>query len=208
MKITLPSTPVRTSRLSLRPFKACDFDQYAAYHFLPSVYRYLYATPPVGNVLTDQFSVVLTAPFDAEGDVFRLAVTRRDDGVVLGEVLLKPHRSYRTEIDRLQAAGVTLRGMAHITGGGFIENMPRILPDHLAAQIETSSWSLPPLFARLVEWSGVAQEEAYRVWNMGVGMVLVIPAAELDAVTQVLPEAMPIGRVVPRSTGNAGVELV
>ena len=89
MKITLPSTPVRTSRLSLRPFKACDFDQYAAYHFLPSVYRYLYATPPVGNVLTNQFSVVLTAPFDAEGDVFRLAVTRRDDGVVLGEVLLK-----------------------------------------------------------------------------------------------------------------------
>lgn len=89
MKITLPSTPVQTNRLSLRPFMACDFDQYAAYHSQPSVYRYLYAAPPAANVLTDQFSVVLTAPFDAEGDVFRLAVIRRDDDALLGEDLLK-----------------------------------------------------------------------------------------------------------------------
>ncbi|KZB52372.1 GNAT family N-acetyltransferase [Thalassospira xiamenensis] len=89
MKITFPSTPIQTNRLSLRPFMASDFDQYAAYHSQPSVYRYLYTAPPAANALTEQFSIVLTAPFDAEGDVFRLAVINRDDDTLLGEVLLK-----------------------------------------------------------------------------------------------------------------------
>jgi phosphoribosylformylglycinamidine cyclo-ligase len=127
--------------------------------------------------------------------------------LTLGEALLQPHRCYRAEVDRLQAAGVPLRGMAHITGGGFIENLPRILPDGLAAQVETNSWELPPLFAQLVGWSGVGYEEAYRVWNMGVGMVLVIPEAALDETLGTLPEAMVIGRLAPRAAGGAGVEL-
>jgi phosphoribosylformylglycinamidine cyclo-ligase len=131
-----------------------------------------------------------------------------DGTTSLGEALLEPHRCYRTEIDRLQAAGVELRGMAHITGGGFVDNMPRILPDYLAAQVETSSWELPPLFAQLVEWSGVGYEEAYRVWNMGIGMVLVIPETALDGALDALPEAMPIGRLTARPVGSAGVALI
>jgi phosphoribosylformylglycinamidine cyclo-ligase len=122
--------------------------------------------------------------------------------------LLMPHRCYRAEIDQLQAAGVPLRGMAHITGGGFVDNIPRILPDHLAAQVETHSWELPPLFAQLVGWSGVGYEEAYRVWNMGIGMVLVIPEAALDDALRALPEATPIGRLAPRPAGGEGVELI
>lgn len=131
-----------------------------------------------------------------------------DGTTTLGEALLRPHRCYCAEIDRLQAAGVALRGMAHITGGGFIDNVPRILPDSLSAQVQTSSWELPPLFAQLVGWSGIGYEEAYRVWNMGIGMVLVIPAAQLDSVTELLPEAMLIGRLAPRAVGGAGVELM
>lgn len=131
-----------------------------------------------------------------------------DGEVTLGEALLTPHRCYRLEIDKLQAAGVQLHGMAHITGGGFIDNVPRILPDHLAAQIETSSWELPPIFAQLVAWSGVGYAEAYRVWNMGIGMVLVIPASARDSVLSALPEAVPIGRITARATGGEGVELV
>jgi phosphoribosylformylglycinamidine cyclo-ligase len=130
-----------------------------------------------------------------------------DGEVTLGEALLQPHRCYRPEIDRLQAAGVALRGMAHITGGGFIENVPRILPDHLAAQVETSSWELPPLFAQLVGWSGIGYEEAYRVWNMGIGMVLVIPASMVDGALAALPEALAIGRLTARPSGGEGVEL-
>jgi phosphoribosylaminoimidazole synthetase len=125
----------------------------------------------------------------------------------LGEALLQPHRCYRPEIDRLQAAGVPLRGMAHITGGGFTDNVPRILPDHLAAQIETNSWELPPLFAQLVAWSGIGYEEAYRVWNMGIGMVLVIPEALAGKVLATLPEAVAIGRLTERPANGEGVEL-
>ncbi len=98
--------------------------------------------------------------------------------------------------------------MAHITGGGFVDNVPRILPDHLAAQVETSSWELPPLFAQLVGWSGVGYEEAYRVWNMGIGMVLVVPEAALDECFSALPEAVPIGRLTERPAGGEGVELI
>ncbi len=131
-----------------------------------------------------------------------------DGDVTLGEALLKPHRCYRPEIDRLQAAGVALRGMAHITGGGFIDNVPRILPDHLAAQVETSSWELPPLFAQLVAWSGVGYAEAYRVWNMGIGMVLVVPETALASVLNTVPEAVTIGRLISRPAGGEDVELL
>lgn len=89
MKITLPSKPIQTSRLLLRPFIARDFEQYAAYHALPSVYRYLYASPPVGKALHEQFSAILNASFETENDVFRLAVIRQDDDALIGEVLLK-----------------------------------------------------------------------------------------------------------------------
>jgi phosphoribosylformylglycinamidine cyclo-ligase len=131
-----------------------------------------------------------------------------DGATTLGEALLAPHRCYRAEIDRLQAAGVELRGMAHITGGGFIDNVPRILPDHLAAQVETNSWELPPLFAQLVSWSGIGYQEAYRVWNMGIGMVLVIPENALAATKAALPEAMEIGRLTARLAGGDRIELI
>jgi phosphoribosylformylglycinamidine cyclo-ligase len=126
----------------------------------------------------------------------------------LGEALLQPHRCYRSDIDRLQAAGVTLRGMAHITGGGFIDNVPRILPEQLAAQVETSSWEVPPLFSQLVSWSGIGFKEAYRVWNMGIGMVLVIPKSELEQVLATLPEAVTMGQLAPRAADGEGVELI
>ncbi len=128
--------------------------------------------------------------------------------VSLGAALVQPHRCYRAEIDTLQAAGVPLRGMAHITGGGFVDNVPRILPDHLAAHIETAAWEVPPLFAQLVAWSGISYAEAYRVWNMGIGMVLVIPAVARAATLAALPEAVMIGELAPRAAGGEGVAFV
>jgi phosphoribosylformylglycinamidine cyclo-ligase len=129
-------------------------------------------------------------------------------GVPLIEGLLLPHRCYLAEVDALHRAGIDLLGMAHITGGGFIDNVPRILPPGLQAQIDPASWTLPPLFARLVEWGGVAQAEAYRVWNMGIGMVLVVPAVTAAAAQACLPEAQPIGRLAVRAAGAPGVALI
>jgi phosphoribosylformylglycinamidine cyclo-ligase len=120
-------------------------------------------------------------------------------GGSLADALLMPHRSYLAEYTRLQEAGLAVKGMAHLTGGGFVDNIPRILPEHLAARIERSRWQTPPIFQKLVEWSNMG-DEAYRVFNMGIGMVLVISASDGDAVTATLPEAIHIGELVERST--------
>jgi phosphoribosylformylglycinamidine cyclo-ligase len=119
-------------------------------------------------------------------------------GGSLADALLMPHRSYLAEYTRLQEAGLSVKGMAHLTGGGFVDNIPRILPDHLAARIERSRWQTPTIFQKLVEWSNMG-DEAYRVFNMGIGMVLVISAGDGDAVTAILPEAIHIGELVERS---------
>lgn len=87
---TAPShLPLATGRLSLRPFVEDDFDNYAAYHALSEVYRYLYAAPPAGSALQKQFDDTLSASFSADGDVFRLAVALEHSGVVIGETILK-----------------------------------------------------------------------------------------------------------------------
>lgn len=119
------------------------------------------------------------------------------DGRTLADALLAPHRCYLPEIERVQAAGIDIHGMAHITGGGFVENIPRVLPAHLAAVIEPA-WDPPEVFRLLVEWSGMELTEAYRVLNMGVGMVLIVPAASGNDLLHLLPEALPIGRLAKR----------
>lgn len=81
--------PLATDRLRLRPFTADDFPAYAAYHTLASVYRYLYMAPPAGSAVERQFAEVLAAPFESDGDVFRLAVLRKEDDALLGDVFLK-----------------------------------------------------------------------------------------------------------------------
>jgi phosphoribosylformylglycinamidine cyclo-ligase len=130
-----------------------------------------------------------------------------DQGTTLADALLAPHRSYLDALDRLQAAHSPVHGLAHITGGGFLDNLPRILPGRLAAQIEVESWNLPPIFERLVGWSGMDLHEACRVFNMGIGMIMVAPAAGVPAILDLLPEAVRIGQLIEQPS-NARVYLV
>ena len=94
-----------------------------------------------------------------------------------GAALMKTHRSYLHVIQKLVAADLTT-GMAHITGGGITENLPRILPKGAAAQIEIGSWPVLPIFEHLRELGQVAQEEMMRTFNMGIGLIAAIPAAK------------------------------
>lgn len=128
-----------------------------------------------------------------------------EDGQTLADALLAPHRAYLAEVNALQEAAMPLLGLAHITGGGFVDNVPRVLPPHLAARIHLDAWIPPPLFRRIVEWSGLSIAEAYRVLNMGMGMVLIVPAAAADATLALVPHARPIGTLIERT--HAGVEL-
>ncbi len=130
------------------------------------------------------------------------------DRRTLGEALLAPHRSYMREVDSLDVAGAHLLGLAHITGGGLVDNVPRILPEHLTARIDIASWDAPELFRLLVDWAELTGDEPYRVFNMGVGMVLVVPEDEVSQVCEILPEAFQIGELIERYADKARVQLV
>ena len=119
-------------------------------------------------------------------------------GGSLADALLAPHRSYLDVLlPLIQAAPCLIKGLAHITGGGFIENVPRMLPEGLGACIHRGSWPVPPLF-RLAQSRGqVSDAEIYRVFNMGIGMVAVVSPQDLAALQSALPEpAWVIGEVV------------
>lgn len=104
-------------------------------------------------------------------------------GSTLGEALVEPHRSYLVPVRAIRQA-VHIKGMAHITGGGFMDNIPRILPKGLAAKIDRQAWQVPALF-RLIECEGqVANNEMYRVFNMGIGLVIAVAPQEAEAAIQ------------------------
>jgi phosphoribosylformylglycinamidine cyclo-ligase len=146
--------------------------------------------------------------------LIRKAVAGRDlraervDGVPLIDALLAPHRSYLSEVDQIQRAGHAIKGMAHITGGGFLDNVPRVLPPHLSARIVAQSWRVPAVFRQLAAWSGMAPLEAYRVFNMGIGMVLVVDAAAAEPILDLLPEAVVVGRLIERRAGAEGTQVI
>jgi phosphoribosylformylglycinamidine cyclo-ligase len=106
----------------------------------------------------------------------------------VGEALLAPHRSYLAALGPLVAARRIL-AMAHITGGGLTDNLPRVLPPTLDAEVDTATWAIPPLFRFLMERSGMPLEDARRSFNLGVGMVLMVRAAEAGALLAALGEA-------------------
>jgi len=115
----------------------------------------------------------------------------------LQEALLAPHRCYLPHIERLREAGVPIHGLAHITGGGLVDNLPRILPPGMVASVDYGAWPVPPLFRLIQERGQVSTEEMYRVFNMGVGMVVVLPPEAVLRAQEVLQgEGWVIGAVV------------
>ena len=121
------------------------------------------------------------------------------------ELLLAPTRLYVREVLDLLETGVPLHAIAHITGGGLPENLPRALPDGLEAVIDPAIWQLPPALAAIMGSGRVAERDAWDTFNMGIGLCLIAPAgAEPDIVARV-PDARIIGTVTP---GAAGVRRV
>jgi len=103
----------------------------------------------------------------------------------LGEALLAPTRLYVTQVlSAIRAGGV--HGLAHITGGGLTENLPRVLPEGLGAKVDLTAWSMPPVFAWLAEQGGISQAEMLKTFNSGIGMVVVVAADQAEAITGLL----------------------
>ena len=105
-----------------------------------------------------------------------------------GAALMKTHRSYLHVIQKLVSGGLTV-GMAHVTGGGITENLPRILPKAVTAQVEIGSWPVPLIFEHLRELGSVPQDEMMRTFNMGIGLIAVIPAAKFARAKNLLDRA-------------------
>lgn len=133
-----------------------------------------------------------------------------DHATRLGDALLEPTRIYvRSCLAAIRAGGV--RALAHITGGGLAENIPRVLPAGLAAEIDVTTWTLPPVFSWLAGAGGLASGEMARTFNCGIGMVVIVAADEADSIAGVLAAAgetvIRIGRLVPRAADGEAVIL-
>src|SRR5262249_30897511 len=118
-------------------------------------------------------------------------------GRSIGEALLEVHRPYLREITTLWDTGVPIHALAHITGGGIYDNLPRVLPGRLRAIIRRESWDIPPIFELLVRLGGLTEREAFHALNMGLGMLVVVPPGVADLALQTLPEGRLVGQVVP-----------
>lgn len=115
-------------------------------------------------------------------------------GETVGAALLRTHRSYLRDVQPILAAG-RVKGMAHITGGGLTENTPRMLPTGVGVEIDLSSWSVPPLFRWLQQSGGIQDAEMFRAFNMGVGLVMAVAAADVADVLHAVADAWVLGRV-------------
>lgn len=124
-------------------------------------------------------------------------------GGSLGDALLAPHRSYLPHVGKLWAAGIDVRGLAHITGGGLIDNPPRILPPGLAYRLREGSWPMPPIFRSIAQQGCIAEDEMAHVFNLGLGMLAVVPVAQAgDALAALKEGAWLVGEIVADDGGQ------
>jgi phosphoribosylformylglycinamidine cyclo-ligase len=128
----------------------------------------------------------------------RLGLLQKVDGMArpLGDELLRIHRNYQPLLASIPRG--RLKGAAHITGGGLVDNLPRILPATCDALIKTSAWSVPPIFRIIQRGGGISMDEMYEVFNMGIGMVLIVSKSHVSEVLS-LSKGKVIGQVTPGS---------
>lgn len=143
---------------------------------------------------TNGYSLARTVLFDQ----LKLKLSSKLPGVrgTLGDELLRVHRNYQPVMASLPSG--VLKAAAHITGGGLVDNLPRVLPSGCDAEIDTRSWKIPAIFETIGRGGSVAREEMYQVFNMGIGMVLIVAAKDADAVLR-LTKGRQIGRIVEGS---------
>lgn len=129
-----------------------------------------------------------------------------EDGALAGDpgLLLAPTRLYGDDLARLHEAGVELHAAAHITGGGLPENLPRVLPEGTCARLDPASWERGAAIEAVLATGRVADDEAWRTFNMGLGMCLVLPEDAAEAATAVVPDARIVGAV---ESGGSGVRI-
>lgn len=155
---------------------------------------------PSSGVHSNGYSLVRKICFDVKG--FKGDEYIEELGKTIGDELLTPTRLY-PKVCMPLTENFKINGMVHITGGGFYDNIPRVLPENCGVEVDSSAWERPAIFNLLKEWGNVAWPEMYRTFNMGIGMVLVVSADEVDKIQAHLAESNEksyvIGKVVEGS---------
>lgn len=163
---------------------------------------------PSGGLQTNGFSLaraILGLTGDPEHDLPILAGrVVGGSGETVGEALMAPHRSFKPQVLPIARAGL-VTGMAHITGGGLVDNVPRMLAEGVTAEFDTGRWEVPPIFMQLVQMGDTQRSEYHRVLNMGIGFVLAARPADADTVLAAIPGSVAIGSVVPTPANGARV---
>jgi phosphoribosylformylglycinamidine cyclo-ligase len=160
---------------------------------------------PSNGLHTNGFSLARHLFFDVAGMTVESSVPEL--GTTLGEELLRIHREYLTVLGPL-IDDPRVHALAHITGGGLIDNLVRVLPGGCRASIDTSAWQPPPVFKLLVKIGDLASTEAYRVLNMGIGLALVCSPSQLESVLSALSELSQRPPVIGAiGAGDPGVDL-
>jgi phosphoribosylaminoimidazole synthetase len=123
------------------------------------------------------------------------------NGTSIGQALLEPHRSYLEHVSSLQAAGILIHGMAHITGGGLWDNVPRVLPETVSAVFTRGSWVAPPIFKLIETLGAIDEHELFHAFNMGIGFIAVVPRGDAQKALELLPdECFLVGEIQARAT--------
>ena len=153
---------------------------------------------PSNGLHTNGYSLVRHI-YGLDADPSPLSEYRESLGETLGDALLRPHPPYYR---RLEPVFGIVKGIAHITGGGLIENVPRMLPEGAAARFDASSWSVPPIFWQIQEDGGIDLDEMHRVFNMGLGMVLAVAPERVGETLRLIPDAAQVGEIADADGGG------
>jgi phosphoribosylformylglycinamidine cyclo-ligase len=157
---------------------------------------------PSAGLHTNGYSLARRVLLDALGH--RVDTHLPELGATVGEALLAPHRSYLALLEPLLERD-KVRALAHITGGGFAGNIPRVLPDGLGARLRSGSWEVPPLFRLIQKGGAVSDEEMVRTFNMGIGMVVVVSPGNLHDVEHSLERKGETSFVIGSVVAGSGV---
>ena len=147
---------------------------------------------PSSGLHTNGYSLARKV-FGLDADPSCLNKSYPELGKTLGEELLQVHRCYYRQ---LKPVLPLIKGMAHVTGGGFVGNIPRMLPEGVAAHIRKDSWDILPIFKLIQKEGNIKEEEMYQVFNMGIGITIICSPQQVARIVSILPEAKVIGKVV------------
>jgi len=153
---------------------------------------------PSSGLHTNGYSLVRQV-FNIDKNPSSLKVRYAELKRTLGEELLELHRCYYPELKPVLSK---VKGLAHITGGGFEGNIPRIIPGGLKAQINKDAWTVPPIFKLIQQRGEIKEAEMYRVFNMGIGMVIICSPQKANELTVALPQTRKIGKVIKSTDSN------